>query len=163
MNRSICSWKGSRNKMEKNYRFYGWKSPTEINNPDYPGIHDIRDLYDVLSELWCEETCAPRMRKDWSKENKTLGQCSITAFLVQDILGGEVFGIDLQDGNYHCYNRVDDYSFDLTSEQFLPEKLTYDNRNPQTRETHFSKEEKRLRYEKLKADLEKYLRKNRPE
>ncbi|MBO4919093.1 MAG: hypothetical protein J5365_02945 [Erysipelotrichaceae bacterium] len=149
--------------MEKNYRFYGWESPIEINDQNYPGIHNIRDLYDVLSDLWCEDTCAPRMRKDWTKENMTLGQCSITAFLVQDILGGEVYGVDLKDGNYHCYNRVDGYVFDLTSEQFLPEKLTYDCRNPQSRETHFSKEEKRLRYEKLKASLEKYLEKTRPQ
>jgi hypothetical protein len=41
------------------------------------------------------------MRKDWTKDNMTLGQCSVTAFLVQDIFGGEVLGILLPDGNYH--------------------------------------------------------------
>ena len=33
--------------------------------------------YDILSEIWCEYTCAPRLRNGWSEQNKTLGQCSI--------------------------------------------------------------------------------------
>ena len=143
----------------KAYHFYGWQTATV---KDKNGLTP-RDHYDLLSDIWCADTCAPRMRGGWTAENKTLGQCSITAFLIQDLFGGKVYGVPLGDGNYHCFNVVGDCVFDLTSEQFLPEKPTYDNRNPQTRETHFSKEEKRLRYEKLKADLEKYLRKNRPE
>ena len=82
---------------------------------------------------------------------------------MQDLYGGEVYGVPLEDGSYHCFNKVGDCIFDLTSEQFLPEKLTYDWRNPQSRETHFSKEEKRLRYEKLKTSLEKNLEKTRPQ
>ena len=143
---------------EKKHSFYGSDSPVTTDHLDYPGIHDIRDLYNALSKLWCRETCAPRMRKDWSPENRTLGQCSITAFLVQDIFGGEVYGVDLKDGNYHCYNRVDGYDFDLTSEQFPPEKLAYKNDPLQSREVHFAKEEKRLRYEYLKEALKEYLK-----
>ena len=79
--------------------------------------HYTRDLYDLLSDIWCADTCAPRMREGWSKENKTLGQCSITAFLAQDIFGGEVYGILRSDGNYHCYNVIGDCVFDLSSEQ----------------------------------------------
>ncbi|MCR5005383.1 MAG: hypothetical protein K6A77_05720, partial [Clostridiales bacterium] len=66
----------------RTYQFYGWQQATVPPVTDaYPGIHDPKDLYDVLSGIWCAETCAPRMRKDWTPENKTLGQCSITAFL----------------------------------------------------------------------------------
>ncbi len=110
-------------------------------------------LYDLLSDIWSKDTCAPRMQKQWSKENKTLGQCSITSFLVQDIFGGEVYGVPLGDGNFHCFNVVDGKIFDLTSEQFLPEVLNYTLDYPQSRETHFAKEEKRLRYEALKKAL----------
>ena len=148
---------------EKNYRFYGSDHDIGIDHPEYPDIHNIKELYDVLCQLWCRETCAPRMRKDWSEENRTLGQCSITAFLVQDILGGEVYGVDLKDGNFHCFNVVNGCGFDLTSEQFLPEKLSYENALPQSREVHFAKEEKRLRYEYLKEALSNYRRKGRPE
>ena len=131
------------------YRFYGWES---ADIKDERGLTP-REYYDLLSEIWCAETCAPRMRSDWSPENKTLGQCSITAFLLQDLYGGKVFGVPLGDGNYHCFNVVGDCVFDLTSEQFGDRKLNYTDCPEQFRETHFAKEEKRQRYELLKARL----------
>ena len=88
---------------------------------------------------------------------KTLGQCSITAFLAQDIFGGEVYGILRSGGNYHCYNVVGDCIFDLTSEQFGDEVLCYEGNPIQSRRVHFAKEEKRLRYEYLKRRLEEKL------
>lgn len=87
----------------------------------------------------------------------TLGQCSVTAFLAQDIFGGDVYGILRPDGNYHCYNMVGDCVFDLTSEQFGDEALSYEDNPRQSREVHFAKEEKRLRYEYLKNGLMKKL------
>lgn len=139
------------------YKFYGWET-TEVKpiNNIYPAIHSPRELYDALSEIWSAETCAPRMRAYWTSDNKTLGQCSITAFLAQDIFGGQVYGILRSGGNYHCYNVIGDCIFDLTSEQFGDEKLVYNDNPEQFREVHFAKEEKRLRYESLKKSLEKY-------
>ena len=123
--------------------FYGWEGASA----------EIRALYEDLSAIWSRETCAPRLRPDWSPENRTLGQCSITAFLVQDLLGGEVRGVPLPDGSVHCFNVVDGYLFDLTSEQFGEELLDYSDRPLQRRETHFADEGKRRRYERLKARL----------
>ena len=111
------------------------------------------DLYNALKPLWCADTCAPRMRERWSEDNPTLGQCSITAFLVQDIFGGQVYGVPLKDGGFHCFNVVDGRRFDLTSQQFGDGKLIYDGCPEQFREVHFAKEEKRARYEKLKGML----------
>ncbi len=141
-------------KEKMDYQFYGWEHALcPVVNKFYPGIETPQDLYDALSKVWCADTCAPRMRMNWSKENKTLGQCSITAFLVQDIFGGVVYGVPRPDGNFHCYNDVDGCVFDLTSEQFGDEKLSYENNPEQFREVHFAKEEKLLRYELLKARL----------
>lgn len=138
----------------KSYKFYGWENAgVQAKNKLYKGIETPYDLYDALSHIWCSDTCAPRMRVNWSEENKTLGQCSITAFLVQDIFGGRVYGIPRSGGNYHCYNEVDGHIFDLTSEQFGDEVLSYENNPEQLREVHFAKEEKRLRYELLKKSL----------
>ena len=140
----------------KMYRFYGWETAdVRPVGDEYPGIGSPRELYDALAELWCADTCAPRMRSEWTPENKTLGQCSITAFLAQDIFGGEVYGIPLPDGNYHCYNQVGGCTFDLTSEQFGADAATlvYRDNPEQQREVHFAKEEKRQRYEQLKAGL----------
>ena len=140
----------------KEYHFYGWEQANVPAVTDqYAGIKTPVDLYDALSEIWCADTCAPRMRANWTPENKTLGQCSITAFLAQDIFGGKVYGIRRPDGNYHCYNVVGDCCFDLTSEQFGDEILSYEKNPEQSRETHFATEEKSMSSEYLKKALKK--------
>lgn len=140
------------------YRFYGWEhADMPPANPRYARVKTPRDLYDMLSELWCAKTCAPRLRAQWSPEDRTLGQCSITAFLAQDIFGGKVFGILRPGGNFHCYNVVSGRAFDLTSEQFSDCTLDYTENPEQFREVHFAANEKRLRYELLKARLDAAL------
>ena len=139
------------------YNFYNWENAImKRSNSDYYGIVTPQDMYDALSHIWCEYTCAPRLRNEWSKDNITLGQCSITAFLVQDIFGGRVFGVLRPGGNYHCYNVIDGVTFDLTSEQFGDEKLNYEDNPEQFREVHFAKQEKKERYEYLRDELKKY-------
>ena len=128
------------------YHFYGWES---ADVQDKNGLSPA-DYYDILSKIWCAETCAPRLRNKWSAENKTMGQCSVTAFLIQDFFGGEVYGILRPGGNYHCFNAVGNCIFDLTSEQFGDEVLDYSVCTKQSRKTHFADEEKKKRYEYLK-------------
>lgn len=120
----------------------------------------IRELYETMLSVWCAETCAPRMRPHWTESDPTLGQCSITSFLVQDLLGGEVWGILLPDGAYHCFNRIDGCEFDLTSEQFGDEKLDYTKAVLQTREEHFSNGDKYSRYLLLKKRYEACVKKS---
>lgn len=144
--------------MAREYKFYGWQNAdVRPANKEYELIRDPKVLYDLLSEVWCRETCAPRMRDGWTKDNMTLGQCSITAFLAQDIFGGKVYGIPRSGGNFHCYNDVDGCIFDLTSEQFGGEILSYEGNPEQLREDHFAKEEKLQRYIYLKEQLKKKL------
>lgn len=141
---------------EGKYSFWGWeRANAPAVNKEYEGIETPIDLYDALSRIWCADTCAPRMRDRWTPENMTLGQCSITAFLAQDIFGGKVYGVPRSGGTFHCYNVIGDCRFDLTSEQFGDEILDYENNPEQLREVHFAKEEKRLRYEYLKAELKR--------
>ena len=135
-------------KNGKEYRFYGWET---ADLRDARGLTP-RDYYDLLSRVWCRKTCASRMRDEWSEDNKTMGQCTITAFLMQDIYGGKVYGVPLPDGNYHCFNAVGGRVFDLTSEQFQT-PFDYGDCPEQFRETHLGIEEKRLRYEELKRKL----------
>lgn len=58
--------------IEMSYKFYGWEQATVLAATEaYPDIHTPRDLYDALSELWCEATCAPRLREvHFAKEEK---------------------------------------------------------------------------------------------
>ena len=136
--------------------FYGNKhSDLKPANREYAFVGSLGGLYRMLLGCWRRETCAPRMQEKWSAANPTCGQCSITAFLVQDIFGGKVYGVPNGDGNYHCFNVVGDAVFDLTSEQF-DHPLAYTMDFPQSRETHFAKTEKKLRYEALKLALMKH-------
>ncbi len=139
------------------YRFYGWENAVI---QDANGLTP-RDYYDLLSEIWCAKTCAPRMRQDWTPENKTLGQCSVTAFLLQDLYGGKVYGIPRPDGSFHCFNDVGGCVFDLTSEQFGDTVLDYTDCPEQDRSVHFAKEEKRQRYEYLRRMLLSGIEKKR--
>ena len=138
------------------YQFFGWQNAcAKPVTDEYKGIENPKDLYEALSAVWSKDTCAPRLQDEWKAENRTLGQCSITAFLAQDIFGGTVRGIPRAGGNFHCYNVCGDCTFDLTSEQFGDEKLCYEGNPEQFREVHFAKEEKRLRYERLKSELKR--------
>ena len=132
--------------------FYGceWADAPAVSG-DFPGVDTPRAMYEKMLSVWCAESCAPRLRPDWSKQNPTLGQCSITSFLVQDIFGGKVYGVPLPEGGVHCYNDVN--GCDLTSEQFGDVKLCYENNPEQFREAHFADADKRARYELIKSRL----------
>ena len=121
------------------YKFLGYETAGDVKPLADCGykLDSLLDLYDVLSDgVWREATCAPRMQSKWNEENKTLGQCSVTAFLVQDIFNNGA-------------------QYDLTIEQFGDERddLVYDNKHPQLRAVHFKKEEKYNRYLLLKSLL----------
>ena len=131
------------------YRFFGGET---AHVQDENGLTP-QALYDLLRGLWSRDTCAPRMRADWTEDNPTLGQCSITAFLAQDLFGGRVLGVPLPDGNFHCYNEAGGCVFDLTSEQFGDRRLCYENSPEQLRQVHFAKEEKYQRYLLLRQRL----------
>ncbi len=142
------------------HNFYGAETAdVRALNDEYPGIETPADLYDALCNVWCAETCTKRLRPGWSEENRTLGQCTVTSFLAQDIFGGKVYGILRPGGNYHCYNAVGDCCFDLTSEQFGEEAkdLVYEGNPEQFREDHFAKDDKLERYELLKEKLKESL------
>ena len=139
------------------YKFYGSdsRSVTPIN-PKYKAIKDQRHLYDLLSQIWCEYTCAPRLRKEWSQDNKTCGACTITCLLVQDIFGGEIYAVRV-DNNMHCFSKIGDVIFDLTSEQFGDKKLVYTLDCPISREAQLAIPDKKERYLYLVNKLDELL------
>lgn len=144
------------NNMKK-YSFYGSDSQSvHPINPLFKQIKDQRHLYELLNDIWSIQSCTPRLRKEWSTDNKTCGQCSITCLLVQDIFGGEIYGVQV-DGNIHSFSKVGNVIFDLTSEQFKGVKLDYSLNNPISREFHLSNPDKKERYLYLLSELKKKL------
>ena len=64
------------------YKFYGNENAASVVAPENEyGVTTAIDLYEKLLNAWSIDTCAPRLRSEWSEDNPTLGQCSITAFL----------------------------------------------------------------------------------
>jgi len=87
-------------------------------------------LYEALRASWSIETGGK-----WLASNPARGQCSVTALVVHDILGGEILKTDV-DGCWHFYNQIGARHWDLTMSQFET-PIEYDNL-PSTREEALS-------------------------
>lgn len=75
-----------------------------------------KDLLGRLRVAWRADTSATPGR--WSPENPSLGQCAVTALIVQDLFGGELRRA-LITGGSHYWNRLPSgEEVDLTFEQF---------------------------------------------
>ena len=144
------------------YNYYGAEHQIAVKNHLYKGVENIHQLYDALTHSWTRETCTSRLRHKWSDEDYTCGQCAITAFIVQDIFGGDIYEVPLENGGVHCFNIVDGLSVDLASEQFgdKVKDLDYTHATLQDREFRMQEPEKAERYEKLKSNLTAYLSNN---
>ena len=145
------------------YNYYGAEHKLLVKNAIYKGLENIHDLYDALTHCWTRETCTARLRDKWTKEDYTCGQCAITAFIVQDIFGGDIYEVPLENGGKHCFNIVDGVSVDLASEQFgvRVKDLDYAHATIQDREFRMQEPEKKERYELLKTNLTTYLSNNK--
>jgi hypothetical protein len=55
--------------------------------------------------------------RQWRSDNPAAGQCSVTALVVQDELGGEILKTDVN-GAWHFYNQIDGRRVDFTVSQF---------------------------------------------
>ncbi len=94
------------------------KDITKITK-DYNGINTTDDLFNMLINVWCRETAYPTCQEDYDLyDDPTLGQCAITATLVHDMFGGEIYKIHLEGGGTHYFNRINGHYIDLTSDQF---------------------------------------------
>lgn len=113
---------------------------------------ELEELKQLLSSSWKEETCSPGLRSEWNEENPSLGQCAITALIVNDILGGKIMRCMSSSGS-HYYNLIDDELIDLTVEQFKGEIPDYVNSEERTREYLLSNEDTKNRYRILLGEL----------
>jgi hypothetical protein len=87
-------------------------------------FRSLADIEVLIRSCWSEKTCDPVDLPEWSAENPSLGQCAVTALVVQDLLGGEILLADVHhaDGSrqgVHYWNRFPQgVEVDLTREQF---------------------------------------------
>jgi hypothetical protein len=110
-----------------------------------------RLLASALRAAWSKETSLDPNR--WSDDNPAVGQCAVSALIVQDVYGGSLLRCESPTGS-HYYNRLADGSeLDLTREQFR-EAFSPRNVEVRSRDYVLSFEGTRRRYELLKARAE---------
>ena len=120
---------------------------------------DIFEFKELLSECWNKDTCSPGLKDKWSEDNPSLGQCAITALIVNDYFGGKIMRCMSSSGS-HYYNLIDDKIFDLTVEQFLGEIPLYEEGKERTREYLLSNNDTKNRYKKLLYNLKYRIESN---
>lgn len=81
---------------------------------DFRGNTEIET---ALRKAWCRETAYPSSQAAWSEKNPALGQCVVTALVIQDLLGGTF----AKNKKYnHVWNILPDGTEqDYTREQFV--------------------------------------------
>ena len=84
------------------------------------GNQSLADLYTRLRHSWSAET-----GRHWRADNPASGQCSVTALVVHNKLGGEILKADVN-GAWHFYNRIDSKRVDFTMSQF-ESPISYDD------------------------------------
>ena len=111
------------------------------------------ELKTALAKAWCAETSASP--NAWMPENPALGQCAVSALVVQDHFGGDLLRSKVG-GVSHYWNRLPDgREIDWTLRQFKPRGPIFLDEDPQlrTREYVLSFPDTVKRYELLKARM----------
>lgn len=78
----------------------------------------IQKFKHILYSCYDLDTGYKHTKEIWTKENKYLGQCAVTALLVNDYYGGIIKRGYIKDRNmYHYWNFINGEKIDLTIEQ----------------------------------------------
>lgn len=117
---------------------------------------EIQELKEALLKSYSKDLCYPKVRDNWSEDNKCYGMCAITALIVDDYFGTD-FGKITVEGISHYFNIKDGEIIDLTAEQFK-NKVDYSNYGRIKREDILENSDTKARYLKLKKEVYENLR-----
>ena len=111
-----------------------------------------------LRKAWCRETAHPSYQSKWSVNNPSVGQCLVTALIIQDQCGGDIYSCKVG-SNSHFVNIINERIIDKTAEQFGgSDKIKYISGSfrKRSRESLLKNKDVKQRYELLKARMEEY-------
>jgi len=134
-----------------------------------PSIMYVDRLEKILQKSWIKKTSSDPER--WNKDNPSLGQCAVTALIVNDYFGGKLVWAPVNvigKETSHYFNKIDDKKIgltkeiDLTKSQFpkgtiIPEGIDKTKGFPSTRDYVLSYPSTFKRYELLKEKIDKQL------
>ena len=129
---------------------------------------NLIELEKVLQKSWSKETSA--CSAEWDESNPALGQCAITALIVNDYFGCDIIWAEavLPNGkkSAHFFNYIDNKEVDLTRSQFPQGTVipvgpvgVEKKKDFATRDFLFQYENKNSRYELLKENVNRNLNK----
>lgn len=75
---------------------------------------DRASLFDAIRDAWGADTS---LDDGWTANRPALGQCAVTALVIQDYLGGQLLRAEVE-GVSHYWNVVQGTEIDLTRHQF---------------------------------------------
>lgn len=122
---------------------------------------EIEKLEKSFEKAWCKETTYTDVQNKWSKENKALGQCAITALIIYDLYGGK---IALDKESHHLWNILPDGSEQDFSRSQFKEATAFHITKYQTKEEilfseHGQRTQTPKRYELLKQRFQEEFKK----
>lgn len=109
-----------------------------------------------LRKAWCRETAHPSYQNKWSEDNPSCGQCCVTALVIQDQYGGDIYSCKVGN-NSHFVNIINERIIDKTAEQFGETgdiKYISGSFRKRTREFLLKNKDVKARYELLKTRLD---------
>lgn len=102
----------------------------------------------TIQQAWCRETSSDPEK--WTPENPALGQCAVTALVIQDLLGGILVRAKVNGVSHYWNSLPNGDKIDMTLRQF-GDKITFDELpDERSREYVTSFPETVRRYELLK-------------
>ncbi len=120
----------------------------------------IEKFKHILFSCYDSSTAYEATQKIWSKENRSLGQCVVTALLVQEYFGGYIKKGYIPERNmYHNWNEIDGKKIDLTIEQIgsVPD-VKYTKIMTKSRNSLLKNKSTSTRYFLLKKRVEKRIK-----
>ena len=108
-----------------------------------------------LTQAWCRETAHQSYQKKWTQDNPSCGQCLVTALVIQELYGGDIYSCKVGN-NSHFVNIINERIVDETADQFGGKsKIKYVNGSfkLRSRESLLKNKDVQARYELLKERL----------
>lgn len=119
----------------------------------------LDELQRIVEESWSVESCYPSSQQLRNRFNPSLGQCDVTALIVNDFMGGKIMQCIFGEIS-HYFNLVNGNIVDLTVNQFNGEVPDYINSQERSREYLLSDTDTKDRYlillNKVKDNFIKY-------
>lgn len=111
----------------------------------------IEILEEALKSSWIKETS--NQPEKWTSANPALGQCAVTALIVNDLFGGLIIRGEFANKESHYWNLVDKEVIDLTRDQYQKDELSFEALGVRSREYLLKDKNTKKRYELLKNNL----------